>query len=776
MAVRQIETERTKDGRLRISRRTFLKASGATGLFLFATRLFRVKWPAKPALPPEGEGVVTERWVNTSCLNCPARCAITVRVVNGRAVRIKGNSLSRVSDGEICPRGHVGLQVLYDPARIAMPVKRTNPSKGRDVDPGWAPTTWSAALDEIAGRLASVRASGPERLAIFSGLNARSDEDLIGRFAQAYGTPNLIKDDSVEVPAEKTGRMLADGNYGSLAYDLGKTSYVLAFGASILESERPLARNLRMWGKMRRERPTRGKVVVFDPRYSVTAAKADEWVPSRPGTDAGLALAIANVLISEELYDQRFVADHSVGFEPFRDLVLRQYSPEQVAAITDVDAAVIRHIAREFGDTRPALAWAGRGVTAWPGGTETVFAIHCLNALAGAIDAPGGVLYQEDPPYRGMPDLKLDSIAESGLQERPTDAFGRRNFIIRPLDPREMLLSSLPALPTMGIGFNANFSMTGVPGTWDEGLKHLPYYVHVSPVIDEMALYADIVLPAPTFLEQWGYDHSPAGPGFAELKLKQPVAQVWDSAKSVGDVIFEMAARLGGSIGSAFTGIGDNAAGFVRYRTESLLPFSELTDKGVWVGPDYRYGKYDRIFKTPSGRFEFQSAALAKANLFGSSYSERGLPQFARPRFQGDNVFQGSRPKYSLTLLSYQPVLAVESGRQNYPWAQEVFFVQHGVGWTSLAEINRETARSLGVRDGDEVWVESAFGRVKLKARVTDWLRPDCVAIARGQGHYAPGQWQKGIGVNPNDLLGVDFDRLSGQAALFNTKVRVTRA
>jgi len=143
----------------------------------------------------------------------------------------------------------------------------------------------------------------PEQLAIFSGLNARSDEDLISRFAAAYGTPNLITGDTLENEAEKMGRWMADGNYSHIAYDMGETNYILSFGASIVESERPLARNLRMWGRIRRERPIRARVVVIDPRYSVTAAKADLWLPVKPGTDVVLALTIANVIIEEGLYE-----------------------------------------------------------------------------------------------------------------------------------------------------------------------------------------------------------------------------------------------------------------------------------------------------------------------------------------------------------------------------------------------------------------------------------------------------------------------------------------
>ena len=617
-----------------VSRRTFLQASGAAGLtILAASRLHPAKAAVKPLpKPPEASGVVSERFPNTSCLNCPARCAISVRVANGKAVKIIGNPLSKVSEGEICPRGHIGLQVLYDDSRITTPLRRTNPNKGRTSDPGWKPVSWDDAMNELSGHLAAVRDSGgPESLALFSGLNTRSDEDLLRRFADAFGTPNLIGSDVLESEAEKTGRWLADGNYSAVAYDLGKTNYVLAFGAGIVESERPLARNLRMWGRMRREKAARGKVVVFDPRYSVTAAKADQWVPVKPGTDAAIALAVANVVIGEELYDKSFVDSHSTGFDKFKELVLASYSPEQVAAATGVQATKIRRIAEEFGGTRPALAWAGRGVSGWPNGSRTVYAIYCLNALVGAIDAPGGIIYQEDPNYRAMPNLNQDNVARAGLSKPRIDANGG---ILSP-EPTgstnrvpDAVLNDQPYALRMAIGFNANFNISEpASAKWDEALKKLPYYVHVAPYVSEMALYADLVLPATTYLEQWGYDHSPPGSGFAELKLKQPVVDVSSEMRSVGDVVFQTAAKLGGSVGSAFAGIGDNTEGFVRFRTEGVVPFNELIQNGVWVGPDYKYGKFDDVLKTPSRKFEFMSTLLKEIDGPSSAQIEAGCAE-----------------------------------------------------------------------------------------------------------------------------------------------------
>ena len=110
------------------------------------------------------------------------------------------------------------------------------------------------------------------------------------------------------------------------------------------------------------------------------------------------------------------------------------------------------------------------------------------------------------------------------------------------------------------------------------------------------------------------------------------------------------------------------------------------------------------------------------------------------------------------------------------PWAQEVYLVQHGRGWTNFAEINSHTAHELGIKDGDRVWVESPFGKLKTRARVFEGIHPQVIAIATGQGHTAAGQWQQDIGINPNEIIGVDYDRLCGQSAFFNTRVRIYRA
>ncbi len=765
-------------GRFGMSRRAFIKAAGVVVAVLAASRLIKRPALASTVLspePPEGEGIITEKWVPTSCLNCPTRCATKVRVVNGRAVQVNGNPLSQVTEGVNCGRAKIGLQVLYDPERITTPLKRTNPEKGKDADPGWAPISWEQALAEVSERLQSLRGKGqPQQMLLLYGLNTISDEDIIRRFADAFGTPNIISANGLENEADKAGEWLADGNYTQSAYDLPRTNYILSFGASILESYKPLARGLRMWGKIRRERPNRAKVVVIDPRHSVTAVRADRWLPINPGTDGALAMAIANVIISEGLYDAGFISNWTAGFDEYRALALGNYSPESVAAITGIPADTIRQTAREFAQTKPAIAWRGRGATSWPNGAYTSYAIFCLNALVGSIDVPGGVIYQESPEYRPMPEITEDGIAREGkskprLDLGKTDLFPAAEVVTNQV--ADSILANKPYAIEMAIGFNSNFNMTA-PGAWrwDDALKKVPYYVHVAPFVSEMAGYADIVLPAGTFMEEWAYDHSPPGSGFAEVRLKQPaVAPVYDT-KSIFEIVLSLSQSFGGAVAESFHGIGDSAEMFVRYRTGTLMPWDQLKEQGVWVGPAYQYYKYDRIFQTPSGKFEFRSgnleALLKKTGADRLAY----LPHYEEAKFLGESN------SYPLLLSSYEPLLAVENGSQNYPWAQEMFLVMQGMGWTNFIEINRRTADDMGIKDGDMVWVESPFGKIKAKARAHEGLHPGMVSIARGQGHYASGKWARGMGVNPNEIIGVDYDRISGQAAFFNTRVKVYKA
>jgi len=726
-----------------VSRRAFLGISAAAAAALTAIMVIKRPKAGESADKGSERAVETEELVATSCLNCPTRCAIMVRVVNGKAVRILGNSTSPYSDGKTCPRSHVGLQVLYNPDRFTTPLARASgraKGDGVDLSRDFESISWGEAVERIARKLEGI---SPERLLILQGLNANSDEDLIRQFAAAYGTSILFLEESLETAAEREGKRMADGRDSS-GYELMSrngtgTRYILSFGAGIVESERPLARNLRLWGMLRREMPNRSRVVVFDPRYSVTAAKADQWVPVNPGTEGAMAMAIAGVIISEGLYDSDFVNSHTSGFEDFRTLATSyRFSLEQVAEVTGVDAEVIRQTARDFARTRPSVAWIGEAATSWPHGSYASHAVFCLNALVGSVDVPGGIVYQEPPPYGPLP---LD-VAEDGISFRKLGDLVRNGGV------------------DAAVGFNSNLVMS-VPDTakWKDDLKNLPYYVHIGPAMNEMAAYADIILPACTYLEQWGYESALPGSGYAEARVKQPVVEPLHESRDIAGILFDLADEMGPPVSDPFRAIWDRADGFaeafVKQRTGSFISWDEFKRDGVWVGEDYQYGKYGEVFHTPSGKFEFRSTHL-----------ERLL----NVRLPGEDR---ERP---FILGIYRPVLEIRSGTQNCPWAQEMFLVMDGIGWNNVVELNHETARHLGIGGGDHVVIESESGQIKAEAKVRQGIIPGAAAMATGQGRYASGRWASGIGVNPNEVIGTEYDEESGQPSYFSTRVKVRRA
>src|SRR5512137_2258983 len=188
---------------------------------------------------------------------------------------------------------------------------------------------------------------------------------------------------------------------------------------------------------MRRGQPNRGKLVVVDSRLNVTAGKADEWVPIRPGTLGALALGLANVLIKAGFYDKEFVENYTFGFEDFADaqgrkhkgwksLVLEEYTIERVEAITGVPGGMIARLAGEFGTNRPAVAMlpTGRMALTSGNGLFTAMAIHALNALVGSIETSGGVQVQQYTAMAAWPALPADSVAEKGRAMERLDGAG----------------------------------------------------------------------------------------------------------------------------------------------------------------------------------------------------------------------------------------------------------------------------------------------------------------------------------------------------------------
>jgi anaerobic selenocysteine-containing dehydrogenase len=545
---------------------------------------------------------------------------------------------------------------------------------------------------------------------------------------------------------------------------------------------------------------------MIDPRQGITGAKADEWIPIKPGTDAALALGIANVIIRSSLFDSDFIHNYSFGFDDFHDekgkshkgfmsFVLENYDPTHVEKITGVPASTIARLAGEFASNKPAVAIIpGKGglLNGSISGVYAAMAIHMLNALVGSLDVPGGVLTQHYFDCADWPALPADDVAAAGLTTERVDGAGSLFPLARSayqaVADRVLEGQAVEAL----FLYEAN-PIFETPGglRFAEAFKKIPFIVSFSSFADETAQYADLILPEATFLERW-QDDTIHGLGYPGVALRQPAIAPRVNSRSSGDVILQIAQAMGGEIAKAFPW--KDFKELIQFRLKDIgVEWKTFEELGVWLIPGYRYAHRgsvhwinevvgrDRRNAPRDGRFDFYSremnclfGSLKKDQLAKLGISQTGdavnMPHYESAPLAGDPA-QFPLLLNIITLMSLGPV----SAAANLPSLQEISGMTVGETWNSWLEMNPETALGLGLADKDPVWVESSFGKLQTKMRLVKGLRPDVVNLPYNQGHSA-GRFSGGRGVNGLEILNPASEPSSGLAIFTNTNVKVYRA
>jgi anaerobic selenocysteine-containing dehydrogenase len=804
-----------------INRRDFLTtvgiAGGGAALALgpqAGKKVFRKLWGEDWVEVPIG----LETRINSICQQCPGGCGITVRLVGNRAVKIDGNSLYPINRGGLCPKGQSGLQALYGPDRIRHPLKRVG-NRGSDK---WEPISWDEAIKIVVTKLQEIKkARKSHSLGIMAGETKGLMRALLERFLLAFGSPNYIS-----VPENlSTGPLeafyLMQGLKEGLVYDLEESNYILSFGVDLLQSYWSPVQVLKAFGRLRRERPERARIVQIEPRQSVTATKADEWVPIKPGTEGALALAIAHLIIKEGLQDDSFIQNYTLGFESwtdssqtrhlgFKDLILKEdYTPGIVSEITGVPVNIIIRLAREFATTKPAVAIGLRA------DVPSQMAVHALNALVGSIDTPGGVLVARDIPYPALPPIKAGEgaqkppLAKPAHGEYPLAEYVFQGFQERVLKGHPYKLEVIFLYQT-----NPLFSSFD-PERFVQVLNNIPFIVSFSSVMDETTRLADLVLPDHNYLEKWQDDPVHSLRGYPIIGLRKPVVEPLYDTRHTGDVIIQIAHTLGGTLSQAFPwkdfpdalqyyfhklfeeGRGDLVGQEFEEAWSKLLArggwrapsyqsmdefWQGLQERGGWWDPIYYYRETGRVFKTPSGKFEFYSQLLKeKLRILGKTkLKDLGF------QTQGDRFFlphwEAPTPKtneeeYPLVLNLYQPLVFAGLIDTNQPFLQDITSIAAAESWDSWVEINPETAKKYGISYGERIWIESPRGKLRFRARLIEGTMPEVVNVALGFGHKALGRWAKNIGENPLWIMEEYIDPLTGRPIINNTtRVKIYRA
>jgi anaerobic selenocysteine-containing dehydrogenase len=786
---------------MNIRRRTFLKISALSSLSnFFLPNVFAKSRRGKKEepywIPKVG------RYATTICDDCFSGCGIRVKRVEKNAVKVEGNPDFPMNNGALCPRGQTVLQSLYNPDRLKTPLQRNGARGSND----WREIDWDSAIDQVAKRLHNLRVNNrPHALALLSGRLGEGTPYLLDRFMKSYGSPNLVWCPSLANESVTKMHHVMEGKEEYKAYDLANTQYILAFGDVLLQNPNccmPLLGSLK---NMRFNQPgKRVKLLAVDSRLSNTAVKADEWVAIHPGTEGALALGMAHVMIRENLYDKTFIAKHTFGFEDwqeesgekhtgFKNMVMQEYSPQQVSSITGVPSETVIRLATEFATHRPALALCSHNPYLYSNGVYNAMACHALNALAGSFNTPGGMLYQRKPPVTDFPLMQADNIAKHGLSMPRIDSAGDTPFRFAThaaANFSNAIINQNPyAVDTLMI-YHANPLFNRVDSaSFQKALEKIPFVVNFSPYMDETALYADLILPDSTFLERWESTSVSSSVGRAVFGVRQPVVEPLYNTRNTGDVIIGLAKKIGKPVSSAFPwedsqhlvkerirGIQELGKGSI-VESYSKKFWKKLLDQGGWWEQDYAFENLDTHFTTPSGKFEFFSQfmqkTLAKRATTGNPFTQEDqkfMPHYEPPQFQGD------KKNFPLMLIPFPTASLGSGGGANQPYLQEVFGGVHGLTWETWVEVSPQLANRLGITDHDLVWIESPKGRIKARPKIFPGASPDVVHIPMGQGHTSYGRYASGTGINPLSIVERVFDPISGAQVLAGTRIRIYKA
>lgn len=302
----------TKERDSGVSRRSFLKLAGVgAGVTLGlanAPKLRALDYTETSPSAAMGE------WLPTTCQGCTSWCSKQAYIVDGRAIKVRGNPNSKVNGEASCVRAHLGIQQVYDPDRLKTPMKRTNPNKGRNEDPQFVPISWDEALETIADKIMELRENGEtHKYMLMRGRYTYMRDIIYDRMTKIIGSPNNISHSAICAEAEKFGPFYTEGEWTYRQYDVVNARYVLMWGADPLSANRQVSYYNSVWGDVLENAQT----AVVDPRLSATAAKSDEWMPIKPGEDGALAVAMAHVILTEGLWYKPFVGDFVDGSNKF---------------------------------------------------------------------------------------------------------------------------------------------------------------------------------------------------------------------------------------------------------------------------------------------------------------------------------------------------------------------------------------------------------------------------------------------------------------------------
>ena len=669
--------------------------------------------------------------VSTLCRMCNQGCGLEVTVENTRPLKIKGSKKHPYNKGWLCAKGRAALDFFYSSRRLSSPLIR---KEGNLV-----PVKWEEAIDFAVERLLWLKDQhGPESLAIYQGegIGHQEIKYYMKRFANVYGTPNFMGVGSICNAARTMADSLTFG--GVTKPDISETNFLIVWGANPLASHEPFPPK-----ELSRFKKRGGQLTVVDPRKTETASKADFHLAAKPGRDEILALNMLHVIIEDDLWDWEFTDKWAHGFNRFRETIVEdRFSPENGEAITGITSDQVREVARSYACAKTACISTGNGLEHHRSGINAMRLIAIMKAITGNLDIPGGDIFTPRPDLRDMTvPLPPSSIPPLGSEEFPLLCQARKEA--RALSLPRAILEEQP-YPIKGmIVAGGNPSLE-----WPDSsrvraaFKKLEFMMVIDVVQSPDSQYADVVLPACTFLERDEHRVN-ADRGFHNITLRRRMAK---PANGLPDQMIWV--KLARHMGFEDYFPWQTCCEGIDYLLgEAGESFETLISKGgIYEYGKREYRKYEHQgFSTPTGKVEIYSERLKS---FG--YDPFPIKEDALQPVQESKEF----PLFLTTGANLPCYL-----HWQYRYIQRL----RKMSPEPLFEIHPETASQCAISDGDMAEVRTAFGKIQLKARITSEIRKDTINMPQG--------WEK---ANANELTNEDdVDPISGFPNLKSLRCRI---
>ena len=620
--------------------------------------------------------------IRTACAHdCPDQCSLLASVENGRIVKIQGDPEHPMTAGFACAKVNREHEWVHSPERVLTPLRRVG-AKGEG---RFEPIGWSQALNEIVVQWKAIFASdGPLGLLgyAYSAHQGQLNRGLLLGLFHALGATRLQAGTVCDSAAE-AGWDAACGSVGGADPEtVTESDLVIAWGADLLTT------NVHMWPLVERARAGGAPLVVIEPRRSRTAERADWHLRVNVGTDAALALGIMHILVRDGLCDRGYLERETVGFSRLEREVLPRFDPARVARITGVSPADLERLAHMYGRARAPFIRLGEGMSRCVNGGQAVRAVALLPGVTGAYARVGGGALLMTATGFGL---------DPAFIRKPSGP-ARTRLVNHSRLGRALLELRDPPIRALFVAANNPAVTCPDSATTRRGLarKDLFTVVH-DPFLSDTARYADIVLPAATYLESDDLVRS-YGTYYMQFvrQVVSPQGEAWSNAR--------LAQQLGRRLGLADPIFSMDTDRLLRELFRGARsPAAEMDVKDLRAGGAVKLAPEPghQRFATPSGKLEFYSEALAA----------QGLP--AMPDWVSDPDESTAADRFPLRLLTAPG-----------------YFQAH-TAWAGVATLRRragepecvlhpEDAAARGLRDGQAVKLESRHGTVRLRLRVSD--------------------------------------------------------